>query len=87
MYPIRKPRKERVNKSGAMRLKMLEVLPKLEVKDSFSIPLEDFNGKFDEFQKTVSAILCIYVRDVEPDKKFGTRLNKKSKEVDVTRLQ
>ena len=87
MYQIKKAKKERVNKSGAMRLKMLEVLPHLEVKDSFTIPLGDFNGKLDEFQKTVSAVLCIYVRDMEPDKKFGTRLNKRSKEVDVTRLQ
>ncbi len=87
MYEIRKPKKERPNKSGEMRLKMLEVLPKLEVKESFSIPLEDFKGEFFEFQKTVSAVLCIYVRDMEPGKKFSTWLNKKTKEVDVTRLQ
>jgi len=83
-YTIKKAKKA-LNKSGEMRKKMYSVMPLMEIGDSFEIPAKDFHGPFEDFQKTVAAILCIYRRDKEKNKKFSSHLNRKKKTIEVRR--
>jgi hypothetical protein len=77
---------EKVNKSGELRIRMYKTLPNLRVGESFLVPFNDFHGEFKEFQKTVSAMLCIFERDkTKRTKKFKTCLNKESKEIKISR--
>ena len=85
MYTIKKVKKERINKSGYLKVQMYETLPLMKIGESFNIPLRDFKGPLEEFQKTVCAVICIYVKDKKRSEKFQTHLDKSSREIEVTR--
>ena len=85
MYTIKKVKKERINKSGYLKVQIYETLPLMRIGESFNIPLKDFKGPLEEFQKTVCAIICIYVAG-KSSEKFQTHLDKKSREIEVTRV-
>jgi hypothetical protein len=82
MYTIY-PSKIRKNKSGALRIKMVEVLPLMKIGGSFDVPLEDYNGEYEYFQHTVCAIIG---KNKEKDKKYTTRWNKFGDFITITRI-
>lgn len=82
MYTIY-PSEIRKNKSGVLRKEIQETLPKMEIGDAFDIPLADYNGEYENFQKTVTAVIG---KIKEKDKKFTTRQDKFKDIITITRI-
>lgn len=82
MYTIY-PSKNRKNKSRTLRIKILEVLPLMEIGNSFDIPLKDFNGEYKDFQSTVTAVIG---KCRDKDKKYATTQDKFKDLITVTRI-